>query len=636
MKKTGNEICLIAPTEQLAERALAIIEKENLPIAVSRGALDEAVAIAREWMDRGTWLFISRKGTKSILEKQLNTRVIGIQLEASDYIPAIEEARKVTGLIAFFSFEEISNEIKTICYLLGINMRCYHFNNNKSCKASVIQAARDGAVLGIGGVVSERFAREVGMEHIIVESSEASIHHTIELAFQMLKMHREEEKKQEEMQIRLERYENILNYTHDAIIAINSKGNIDVVNDVASSILAPNKTSYIGEPIEEVLPNTRLIDVLKSGKKDTDQLMNINGTQVSVNRIPIIVNDKVKGVVATFQDIKSLQHAEQNIRMKLHEKGLQAKYHFSDILGDSAAIHNAKKLAKSFSDSQFTIMLYGQTGTGKELFAQSIHNASPRRNGPFVAVNCTALSKSLLESELFGYSDSSFTGAKRGGKAGLFELAHGGTIFLDEIGELPIEIQAQFLRVLQEKEVRRVGGDSLIPVDIRIIGATNRNLMQRVEEGEFRRDLYYRLNVLNVTLPALHERGDDYLIIARAIFEWHVPDCEEEFKSQFIQILKRYQNYTWPGNVRELTNIVERITLLLSQKLEEELVLASLDLIVPEETNAEVMISSPNVTLQDAEQIKIKEALERNQGNLSRTAKELNISRSTLYRKLNK
>ena len=167
-----------------------------------------------------------------------------------------------------------------------------------------------------------------------------------------------------------------------------------------------------------------------------------------------------------------------------------------------------------FADSSFTVMLYGETGTGKEMFAQGIHNASPRRDGPFVAVNCTALSKSLLESELFGYSDSSFTGAKRGGKPGLFEIAHGGTIFLDEIGELPAEFQAQFLRVLQEKEVRRVGGDTVIPVDIRVIGATNRNLMQRVEEGCFRRDLYYRLNVLAISIPPLRDREDDFLQIA--------------------------------------------------------------------------------------------------------------------------
>ena len=194
-------------------------------------------------------------------------------------------------------------------------------------------------------------------------------------------------------------------------------------------------------------------------------------------------------------------------------------------------------------------MLYGETGTGKEMFAQSIHNASPRRDGPFVAINCTALNRNLLESELFGYADSSFTGARRGGKAGLFETAHGGTVFLDEIGELPLEFQAPLLRVLQEKEVRRVGDDTVIPVDIRIIGATNRNLLQLVEEGKFRRDLYYRLNVLSVLVPPLRERGDDYLEIARCIYERVLPQHTEEEETVFLRVLDRCRSYAWPGTV---------------------------------------------------------------------------------------
>lgn len=648
-----NEICLIAPTDQLAERANEIIRQERLPITVRKGALDEAVAIAEELMEQGTWLFISRKGTRYALEKCLNAKSIGIPLEASDYIHAIEKAREKKGLIAFFSFEELSNELRTICYLLGIHMRCYRFTDNQSCRESVGQAYRDGAVFGIGGVVSEFWAKELGMEHMIVESSESSIRQAVETACQMLDLHREDERKREEMQIRLERYENIFNYTHDAIIAVDSRGRVDVINQVARQMLVPGTDTYIGRPIEEIMPNTRINAVLRSGKMETDQLMKVNDTLVSTNRIPIIVNGRTKGVVATFRDIKSLQTAEQNIRLKLHQKGLTAKYRFTDILGDSDAIKEARELAETFADSQYTVMLYGETGTGKELFAQSIHNASSRRNGPFVAVNCTALSKSLLESELFGYADSSFTGAKRGGKAGLFELAHGGTIFLDEIGELPMEIQAQFLRVLQEKEVRRVGGDTLIPVDIRVIGATNRNLIRRVDEGHFRRDLYYRLNVLNVTLPPLRERGDDYMIIAMSLVDRYLPDRLDAERERFVKILMRYQDYSWPGNIRELTNVVERASLLLSKNLDERLVLSSMDSMIqpqageipgyggcPEGQERDFLAAvhgnrvETAGTLRDLERARIREAFDKNDGNITRTARELHISRSTLYRKL--
>lgn len=240
-----NEICLIAPTDQLAGLANEIIRQERLPITVRKGALDEAVAIAEELMKQGTWLFISRKGTRHALEKCRNAKLIGIPLEASDYIHAIEKAREKKGLIAFFSFEEPGNELRTICYLLGIHMRFYRFTDNQSCRDSVQQAYRDGAVFGIGGVVSEFWAKELGMEHMVVESSESSIRQAVETACQMLELHREDERKREEMQIRLERYENILNYTHDAIIAVDGRGRVDVINQVARQMLAPDRKSVV-------------------------------------------------------------------------------------------------------------------------------------------------------------------------------------------------------------------------------------------------------------------------------------------------------------------------------------------------------------------------------------------------------
>ena len=281
-------------------------------------------------------------------------------------------------------------------------------------------------------------------------------------------------------------------YTHDAIIAVDETGRISVTNQIAEQMLRPARPPFAGRLIEDVLANTQLTSVLKSGEAEIGQMMNIHGRSFLRIEFPSGWEERSKALWQRFRISKHFRKLSGNIRIKLHEKGLIAKYCFSDILGHSPAIVEAKRLSEKYADSNLTVMLYGETGTGKEMFAQSIHNASPRRNGPFVAINCTALNRNLLESELFGYADSSFTGARKGGKAGLFETAHGGTIFLDEIGELPLEFQAPLLRVLQEKEVRRVGDDTVIPVDIRIIGATNRNLLQLVEEGKFRRDLYYR------------------------------------------------------------------------------------------------------------------------------------------------
>lgn len=636
MSLNTEEICLIAPTENLADRARGIIRRQKLAIDVHTAALEEAVALARELMARKTWLFISRRGTRDLLEKELNTTVVNIPIEASDYIPAIRQAQKVSGMVAFFSYEAFSNELQTICYLMHIHMHHYQFSDSTSCRACVKQAIQDGAVLGIGGIISGEFAAEMNLPYIVVESSDPSISQAIETACQIYSLQKANEKKQELLEIKLERYRNVLNYTHDAIIAVDARGRVEVTNRVAERMLDPKRKPFEGKAVEDVLPNTHINDVLRSGQMETDQVMNIHGTLVSTNRIPIIVNDQIKGVVATFQDIQSLQSAERSIRIKLHEKGLTAKYHLSDIVGASQILSGAKELAANFADSEFTIMLYGETGTGKEMFAQSIHNASPRRDGPFVAVNCTALSKSLLESELFGYADGSFTGAKRGGKPGLFEIAHSGTIFLDEIGELPLEFQAQFLRVLQEKEVRRVGGDTVIPVDIRVIGATNRDLMERVEKGEFRRDLYYRLNVLNLMIPPLRERGEDYLQIAERIYQNVAPHQSDEEHARFMEVMKSYGNYPWTGNVRELNNVVERVCLLQKRGLQKGRILDALWAMThreqPMETAAPAL-SAPE-TLEQMERSRIQSVLVRNDGNITRTAKELRISRSTLYRKL--
>lgn len=633
MTERHPKICLISPTEDLARRAKKLVARRGMDVRVEVAELEAAVSLARRLLAEDDYLFISRRGTRDLLRKSLKIQVVNIPGEASDYIPAIQQLRGEQGLIAFFSFEEnISNELRTICYLLHLKMKHYCFSDSLSCQAAVQQAVADGAAWGLGGVVSERFAKHCDLAYLRVESSDASILHALDTAQQLYITQQENARQQEQLQIQLERYQNILDYTHDAIIAIDEKGRISTTNQIAEQMLQPAQPPFVGRPVEEVLPNTHMTNVLHTGEAEIGQMMNIHGTLVSTNRVPIRVGGQVKGVVATFQDIKTLQTAERNIRIKLHEKGLVAKYRFSDILGRSPAIRDAKRLSENFADAQFTVMLYGETGTGKEMFAQSIHNASPRRDGPFVAINCTALNRNLLESELFGYADSSFTGARRGGKAGLFETAHGGTVFLDEIGELPLEFQAPLLRVLQEKEVRRAGDDTVIPVDIRIIGATNRNLLQLVEEGKFRRDLYYRLNVLSVLVPPLRERGDDYLEIARCIYERVLPQHTEEEETVFLRVLDRCRSYAWPGNVRELTNLVERVSLLLHRGSREEEVVQLLNVQWQETPPAAPLVPGSAPALLDREAV--QEALRRNGGNLSRTAKTLGVSRSTLYRRL--
>ena len=391
----------------------------------------------------------------------------------------------------------------------------------------------------------------------------------------------------------------------------------------------------IGRPVDQVLPNTMLPDVLRSGVKQTNQMMQIGTTLTNTNRIPIVVDGQVRGVVATFQDIKQLQTTEQKIRLKLHEKGLVAKYSFSDIIGESRAIRNTIQIARSYASSQGAVLIHGETGTGKELFAQSIHNASDRRDGPFVAINCAAVSNNLLESELFGYEAGAFTGASKNGREGLFELAHGGTIFLDEIGEISKETQVELLRVLQEKEVRRVGGNRVIPVDVRIITATNKDLIQETMEGRFREDLYYRLNVLDLEIPPLRERGDDVKVLGMDLFRRLPGGSDPDMQAQFLQKLAQVRDYPWYGNIRELQNFVERVSILMRNHTDFQ----GMTTEMMRRRNAGGGQPARRAAAEetgDRERGAIEAALRNFPDSMEEAAKSLGCSRQTLWRKMKK
>lgn len=310
--------------------------------------------------------------------------------------------------------------------------------------------------------------------------------------------------------------------------------------------------------------------------------------------------------------------------------GARATYTFEDLIGQNNLFLSTIELARTASRSISNVLLVGESGTGKELFAQAIHNASNRRNNPFLAVNCAALPRNLIESELFGYADGAFTGAKKGGNPGKFELADGGTLFLDEIGEMPLEFQAVLLRVLQENSITRIGGSKLIPVDVRIIAATNKKLEEEIKMGSFREDLYYRLNVLRITIPPLRERPDDIVFLA----EHFLKKLNQRLNKNVSQIGKDAMDllirYHWPGNVRELQNVLERTINTITGN-----VITVADLPVSILNAAEKKeATTPLVPLEHYEKELIASLLNKNKGNKSKVAKVLGISRTTLYRKI--
>lgn len=417
----------------------------------------------------------------------------------------------------------------------------------------------------------------------------------------------------------------ILDASHDGIIAVDRDSNISWVNKIALEILGL-PANIVGEKITRYIPNSDMLRILATGKREIGDIATILNRQIIINRLPMIVEGEIVGAVSTFKEITDIQKMEMRIRKQSLESGLEAKYRLEDIIGHSPAMREAKEWAETFARTDATVLILGETGTGKELFAQGIHLSSQRAMGPFIAVNCAALPGNLLESELFGYEDGAFTGARKGGKPGLFELAHGGTLFLDEIGEMSIPIQALLLRILQEKKVRRISGERIVPVDVRIIAATNRNLEQLMEEKLFRSDLYYRLNVLTLELPPLRERTEDIPLLVASIMEEMAERGNRRLRIADEAVFQVLKQYDWPGNVRELRNVVERMILLCKT---EEVRLEDTAFFAKKMNQRRQYQQQEN-----READVIRKVLEETKGNKGEAAKILGMDRSTLWRKI--
>ena len=629
-----NDICVMAPTLQLAEKAEMLIKQENyqnIDVVVAASGRQETVKCAQTLAAAGAEIIITRKGTRRIVEEVTNLKVVSLNNSLSDYLWMLKERGLHTpGLIAFFSYDPMSSDILQMCEMLEVQTKNYIFKSFADCRGCVERALKDGAVFSVGGAWTDPWAKRLGLPHVIVENSVETILNALESATQLRRVQVEEAEKQCLFKTQSEMYQAVLDFTHDAILAIDENGRIQVLNPPAERIMGCRAADSVGQPVEAVLPNALLPDVLESGEKQLDQIMQIHQTLCNTNRIPILVDGQRRGVVATFQDVKQLQNSEQKIRLKLHEKGLVAKYAFNDILGDSPAIRSTIQIARSYAASRASVLILGETGTGKELFAQSIHNASDRRDGPFVAINCAAVSNSLLESELFGYEAGSFTGASRGGREGVFELAHGGTLFLDEIGEIPRETQVELLRVLQEKEICRVGGSRVIPVDVRIIAATNKDLLQETVEGRFREDLYYRLDVLDLKLPPLRERGDDVKILGLHLFRQLPGGKDPIMQSQFLYLLEQAGPYQWYGNIRELQTFVERANILMRNAGASSVTVS--DILRRRAEPA----PEPCQETESRDRRAIEAALHNHPGSMADAARSLGCSRQTLWRKMKK
>jgi len=379
-----------------------------------------------------------------------------------------------------------------------------------------------------------------------------------------------ESKDANQLQERVRFYETILDNIYNGVMITDPDGRIIFFSKTYGNFLGIDPKGTIGKHCTEVIENTRMHIVAKTGVPEIDQPHSIKGQDMVVQRIPIKLNGKLLAVYGQvmFKNVRDVHTLARKLnvlesKVKFYEKELESlrssKYTMNNIVGKSSKIVELKQLALKAAKTNAPVLLIGESGTGKELFAHAIHHASDRRTHPFIRLNCAAIPKDLLEAELFGYEPGAFTGAGTKGKPGKFELAHRGSIFLDEISDLPMEMQPKLLRVLEEKEMERLGGTRLTKCDFRLITATNENLERCVEEGRFRKDLYYRLNVIPIQIPPLRERKEDIQIISEHLIYNLNKDLGTHVAKISPEVLNIFQNYDWPGNVRELANILERI-----------------------------------------------------------------------------
>ncbi len=344
----------------------------------------------------------------------------------------------------------------------------------------------------------------------------------------------------------------LIDILDEGLVGVNEKGEVFASNKKMEEITQVSSRLALHRRASEVYPFLPFKQCLKTKEPLPARVVKAGGTNLTVTVAPVLRGGECIGAFATVQRFSDAEQRQNELRSQLTHKGYRAKYTFADVLGPSPAIQRTIEILKKMAATHLPVLLIGETGTGKELFAHAVHNASPRADGPFVAINCAAMPENLLESELFGYEDGAFTGAKRGGKPGLFEFAHQGTLFLDEVEGMSAALQCKLLRVLQEHEIMRVGGNRIISVDVRIVAATNEDLEQRVEEGSFRRDLYYRLNTLPALIPPLRERGDDLLLLIDKFRRSTGVDFT--LSEELQQLLRTHQ---WRGNIRELRNVME-------------------------------------------------------------------------------
>ncbi|MDR5835795.1 propionate catabolism operon regulatory protein PrpR [Caballeronia sp. LZ034LL] len=575
------------------------------------------------------------------LKTRVSVPVVIVSPTGFDVMQALAKARREDARMALVTHGETPPEIRRFLAAYAIDVACESYRSAQDAEHLVLDLRDRGIDVVVGpGLVTDLAAR-AGMQSVFLYSR-TSVASALETALEVAQAMRREAG-------RRARLDNLLQHLRDGVVAVDAEGRIEAINRrLLDALGLPDAARVAGRALLDVAP--ALDGILPADGEDV--VGHVRGVSYAIHRGPLGADGATGGTLFTFQESRAVERLDRTLRARQGAQEFVARYRLEAIVGESDVMQRVKTLVRKYATSDATLLILGESGTGKEMVAQSMHQMSRRKDFPFVAINCGAFPEALLESELFGYEEGAFTGARKGGRAGLIEAAHRGTLFLDEIGEMPSSLQSRLLRVLQEREVVRLGSTEPTRVDIRVIAATHRPLAQAVQDGSFRADLFYRINILSIALPPLRARPGDIAPLAVELLAQaasrdetlggRLPDRDAVGKA-LAPLQAALGAYRWPGNVRELQNVIERVAVEMAHLpgrsgREPKLSLDDFAALAPEVFDtAQDADANPGLRQmsRSAEADQVRATLNEYGGDRDAACRALGISKTTLWRKLN-
>lgn len=618
----NNEIVIFSVSKTITQRIMNVLIERKLDVPVYEFRYSDVLDKANEMIQSGAKIIISRGGTAALLRNNISIPVIEIAHDFHGVYRILQQAKIKSQKIAAVGFPQFCNALRHYQNMTNEEFKICQVYNHNDIENVIKNLSENDYHTVIGGLTVAEMAKKYNLNAIMGDTDNISIEQAINEAYSLLKYLNRENTK-------LIMSHAALNQAREGIMCIDQLGEIININAIGLSLFQ----CHVGD---KIFKKEAFKDIYPSIINELDikeQAVDINGQTIFISIRHFSNRQTSYSIITGLTQESSLW--QNSISKKSKLRGFSTTWSFDDIIGQSPAIRDVIKKAKLCARHELPIHILGDTGTGKELFAQSIHNHSARSHGPFIAINCAAIPESILESELFGYADGAFTSARKGGKPGVFEMAMNGTVFIDEISEAPLSVQVKLLRVLQEKQFSRLGGDTLITADFRLITASNKDLRQLVASGEFRQDLYYRINILELSLPALRQRPGDIMLLIQHLL--HQQGRQITFTPDAVDFLHRY---SWPGNIRELQAVIYRLIVLLDIDRVSKDVLLQIGQISPDDANESSHFPAAGVASDETDLLKkqekrlISHVIEKTDGDRTKASVMLGISPTTLWRKL--